>query len=83
MQVGYNKWQLGGEKLPLSGSTIPHIDGSDFWHVRFAVPSDAYEINMVFGDENGNHDNNQVRGVLGCWVWVAWFRVHGRMCYDL
>jgi hypothetical protein len=60
-QVGFNQWQLGGEKLPLSPGAVPSRDGSDFWSFKLSVPADAYEVNMVFGDEHGNHDNNQAR----------------------
>jgi hypothetical protein len=59
--VGFNKWKLGGEKLPLAPAPVPHVDGSDFWSVKVAVPEEAYEINMVFGDDFGSYDNNQVR----------------------
>jgi len=58
MQVGYNQWQLGGEKLPLEAAAIPSVDNSAFQTVKFTVPEDAFEINMVFGNENGQHDNN-------------------------
>lgn len=65
-QVGFNRWQLGGEKLPLAPAGIPSAEGSAFYSVQLAVPADAYEVNMVFSDEHGNHDNNQVGGV-GWW----------------
>lgn len=65
LQVGCNKWQLGGEKLPLEpAAAVPHVDGSDFWTVKFTVPHEAFEVNMVFGDDYGSYDNNQV----GVWV---------------
>ncbi|GBF95473.1 glycosyltransferase [Raphidocelis subcapitata] len=58
MQVGYNAWQLGGEKLPLAPAAVPSVDGSEFWAAKFKVPAEAFELNCVFGDDYGNHDNN-------------------------
>lgn len=39
VQLGFNHWQLSAEhsKMDLEGSTIPHMDGSDFWQVKFKV----------------------------------------------
>jgi hypothetical protein len=69
-QVGFNKWQLGGEKLPLAPGAVPSVEGSDFWAVTLDVPEEAFEVNMVFGDGAGLHDNNQV-GPGPEHLWVA------------
>jgi hypothetical protein len=60
MQVGFNKWQLGGEKAPLRSGAVPSAEGSDFWAATVEVPAEAFEVNVVFGDGAGGHDNNQV-----------------------
>ncbi len=67
LSFGFNQWQLPGGKAPLSrADAVPSVDGSAFFAARVAVPGDAYEVNMVFSDDAGNHDNNQVGGGWVC-----------------
>ena len=49
-QVGYNKWQLGGDKPALARAEgMPSVDGSEWWRVALEVPQEAYEVRAVGG----------------------------------
>ncbi|KAI8475202.1 MAG: hypothetical protein J3K34DRAFT_517637 [Monoraphidium minutum] len=76
VQVGFNQWRLGGEKLALAPAGVAPVDGSDFWSVKVAVPEEAYEVNMVFGDDYGSHDNNAGQDFTfateGGWSFEQW-----------
>ncbi len=46
-------------RFDLAGADVPAKDeGTAFWSAEVTIPEDAYEMNYVFGDGAGAHDNN-------------------------
>ncbi|CAD7699185.1 unnamed protein product [Ostreobium quekettii] len=79
LRLAFNEWELeaGSSLSDMTPTTIPHDDGSDWWSCQFTTPTEAYEMNFVFGDGVGTYDNNcgdnfmcQVAGGMSQMEWL-------------
>jgi starch synthase len=83
LHVRYNNWELSPEndqpeRIDLSPvGSIPRGDGTDFWVVDINIPTEAYEMNFIFGDAEGCYDNNNtsnyclaVKGIMSRDLWL-------------
>eukprot|EP00884_Botryococcus_braunii_P007192 jgi/Botrbrau1/16474/Bobra.0142s0068.1 len=58
----FNEWELGGpsgdwfDLKPVEGAC--RDGGAEWWSATIPTPDDAFDLNYVFGDGDGNFDNN-------------------------
>ena len=76
MILSFNGWALASNPYQLAPSPTPKDKYNDWWSTKIHIAEDAYEMNFVFHDDDGNFDNNggqdYVNAVTGDMTMAKW-----------